>query len=377
MKRNRVVLVSALTAAALGAAGLAALALPAGAGTQPNLPEVSATDLLSSVMSVRPPAMAGTIVVDNALGLPVLPGLPSQIGNGSSKIRVWYDGDDRSRLSLPAGDGEKTMVDDGTTVWTWDSSGRDVTKVTPDRTDEPNSGPGRIADPTTAARQVLAMVEPTSEISVDGTATVADRPAYELVVSPKPTERTLLREVRVAVDSETRLPLRLEVLANGSDDPVLSVGFDSVQFGQQPDDLFRFTPPAGATVTEQDAGSHDRAGTANKTDMGPFGELSPTVVGDGWDTVLVATLPDDLLGGSASPDQSTDKRPQDKDWRRGPSGGGFDAQSLLDRIGTAVDGPWGSGRLISTTVVSVIITDDGRIAAGAVPQQVLVEALAR
>jgi hypothetical protein len=55
----------------------------------------------------------------------------------------------------------------------------------------------------------------------------------------------------------------------------------------------------------------------------------------------------------------------------------MDPQALLKRIGTPVNGPWGSGRLISTAVVSVIITDDGRVAAGAVPQQVLVEALSR
>jgi hypothetical protein len=33
--------------------------------------------------------------------------------------------------------------------------------------------------------------------------------------------------------------------------------------------------------------------------------------------------------------------------------------------------------LITSAVASVIVTDDGRIAAGAVPEQVLTEALAR
>ena len=35
----------------------------------------------------------------------------------------------------------------------------------------------------------------------------------------------------------------------------------------------------------------------------------------------------------------------------------------------------GSGRLITTAVGSAIITDDGRVAAGAVPEQVLTDAL--
>lgn len=352
MNRNKVVLVSAITAAALGAAGLAALALPAGAGIQPDLPEVSAADLLSSVLAVQPPAMAGTIDLDNALGLPTLPGLPSQLGNGSTEIRVWYDGDGRSRVALPERAGERTIVNDGSTVWTWDSAGRTVTKVDPEHAGQaPHQ---EITDPAQAARRMLAVVEPTSEISVDGTATVADRPAYELVVSPKPTERTLLREVRVAVDSETRLPLRLQVLANGTNDPVLSIGFDSLRIGPQDADLFRFSPPAGASVTERDP-------AAERTSLDG---LEPDTIGDGWDTVLITRLPADLLSFPAA---------------GGPAGGtpGLDPKSFLDRLGTEVSGPWGAGRLISTTVVSVIVTDDGRVATGAVPQQVLVEALSR
>ena len=49
----------------------------------------------------------------------------------------------------------------------------------------------------------------------------------------------------------------------------------------------------------------------------------------------------------------------------------------LSALGTPVSGPWGSGRLITTAVATAIITDDGRVAAGAVPEQVLTEALAR
>jgi hypothetical protein len=37
----------------------------------------------------------------------------------------------------------------------------------------------------------------------------------------------------------------------------------------------------------------------------------------------------------------------------------------LSTIGTPVNGTWGSGRLITTAVGSAIVTDDGRIAAGA------------
>ncbi len=49
----------------------------------------------------------------------------------------------------------------------------------------------------------------------------------------------------------------------------------------------------------------------------------------------------------------------------------------LSALGTPVSGPWGAGRQITTAVATVIVTDDGRVAAGAVPPQVLTEALAR
>ena len=68
MNRKKVVLVSALTAATLGVAGLAALALPAGAGEEPSLPEISAEELVSSALAAQPPAMNGTIGVDSQEG---------------------------------------------------------------------------------------------------------------------------------------------------------------------------------------------------------------------------------------------------------------------------------------------------------------------
>jgi hypothetical protein len=50
---------------------------------------------------------------------------------------------------------------------------------------------------------------------------------------------------------------------------------------------------------------------------------------------------------------------------------------LVSALGKPVSGPWGSGKLITTSVMSAIVTDDGRVAAGAVPEQVLTAALSR
>jgi outer membrane lipoprotein-sorting protein len=328
--------------AVAGAVGLGLLAVPTGAGAQPQLPPVDPEELVSSVLAADPGPLGATAELDNALGLPALPGVP-QAANGTSTARIWSDGEDRIRVQLPTESGERTLVDDGATFWAWNSEDRTVRR-TPVGAEHRKEAEG--ADPHTVSAEVLAALRPTSEISVDGTAEVAGRAAYELVLAPASTERTLLREVRVAVDAEHRIPLRLTVLATGSPDPVLQLGFTDITFGPQDPELFTFTPPPGATVEdfqrpERHKGGHD-------------GDGAPTTVGDGWDTVLITTAPAD------TPEAD---RPED-------------APDLAE-LGTPIAGPWGSGRLISTAVASAIVTDDGRIAAGAVPEPVLSEALTR
>jgi outer membrane lipoprotein-sorting protein len=323
--------------AVASAVGLGLLAVPGGAGAAPELPPVSAQDLVASVIKADPGPFSGTVTLDNQLGLPALPNLP-QAANGTSTARIWSGGDGKGRVQIPTASGERTLVADGTTVWSWDSTDRTVT-TGPEKHDgaRPEAGP---TDPTAAATQALAALTPTSTIAVDGTAEVAGRPAYALVLAPKPTERTLLREVRIAVDAEKRVPLQLTVLAQGSSTPVLTVGFSDVSFAAPDPSLFTFTPPPGATVKQQDATKPEGQRPAKPADA-----AAPAVVGDGWDTVVVAKAPQGANLGQVS------------------------------ALGRPVSGAWGSGHEIDTAVATAIVTDDGRIAAGAVPEQVLTEAL--
>jgi outer membrane lipoprotein-sorting protein len=319
--------------AVAGLVGLGLLAVPAGAGAAPELPPVSPQELVRSVLEAQPGPFNGSVTADNALGLPVLPGMP-EASNGTSTARVWSGGEHKGRIQLPAPDSERTLVSDGTTFWSWDSTTREVvtSKADAHRQQHPS------ADPNTAASDLINRLSPSSTLSVDGTAVVAGRPAYELVLAPQPTERTLLREVRIAVDAEKRMPLRLVVLANGSATPALQLGFSDVTFGPQDAKLFTFTPPPGSKVR-------------NPAAPGPGGpSVPPRTVGDGWDTVYVA---------QHTPGQHQEGQPD------------------LDKIGTPVHGAWGSGRLVTSAVGSVLVTDDGRVAAGAVPEQVLTEALGK
>lgn len=377
---------------AAGAVALGVVVAPSAAAAPP-LPPVSPEDLVASVMTAKPGPFNGTVTVDNQLGLPAIPGVP-QLGNGSSTVRVWSNGDGRGRVALPAGDGERTLVSDGSTRWSYDSTERTVTKSPAhrsgaDRPGAPRSpgepggpgGPGSPGspdprtDPAGAATAAIAELRRTSTVSVDGTAEVAGRAAYQLVLTPQPSERTLLREVRVSVDAEKRLPLQLSVLATGAPQPALTVGFSDLTFGPQDPSLFTFTPPPGTKVEDAPGGGHGNRpgrggpdGPSQPGQGGPpvpgqggpaAGAQGPRTVGDGWDRVLVMQRPAEQSGGQPNRPDRPGNAPD------------------LSALGTPVSGPWGQGRLITTAVATAIVTDDGRIAAGAVPEQVLTEALGR
>jgi outer membrane lipoprotein-sorting protein len=338
--RGRIVAAGFVTAGVAGGLLVAA----GGAGAQPQLPPVAPEELVSSVLAAPDPGpFNGTVTVQNNLGLPALPDVP-QAANGTSTARIWSGGEDRGRVALPTDGGERTLVSDGTTHWAWNSADRTVVRGPVDDRERATA-----ADPTAAASTAIADLRASSTVAVDGTATVAGRDAYELVLTPAPTERTLLREVRVAVDAEKRMPLRLTVLATGSTDPAVQVGFTDLTFGPQDPALFTFTPPPGATVRDEPA--RDPAAEQARA--------AATTVGEGWDTVRIMRRPANTTPETASPGTPGPDAPD------------------LSTIGTPVSGPWGSGRLVTSAVGSAILTDDGRVAAGAVPEPVLTEALSR
>jgi len=329
-----------LAAAAAGVIGLGVLAVPAGAGSSPSLPEISAEELVGSVLTARPPAFGGTVEVVNALGLPTLPGAAAEqespFSEPTSTARIWSDGDGRARVSLPSRGSEQTLVEDGDTLWRYDSSSRTATAL--EHGALPETAP--VTDPATAARMLVDAVRSTSSVTVDGTAEIAGRPAYDLVLSPAPTERTLLREVRVAVDEQTRMPLRLDVLTNGATEPALRIGFTDLDVEPQDPGLFTFTPPTGVAVERPSLPDSGWVGYS------PLAEPMLRTVGEGWDTVVLGEVPADAL-------------------------------QVAQQVGRPTSGPWGSGWVVDTAVGTVLVASDGRVAAGAVPQQVLDEALTR
>jgi outer membrane lipoprotein-sorting protein len=362
MDPKKKAITAAVVGTALGVGGLVVVAMPASAGAAPKLPPVSAENLVQSVMTAKPGAFDGTVSVSNNLGLPSMGNaIPGASALNVDSAHVFSDGAGKSKVSLTQGSSQETIIHDGTTVWDYNSQKNTATKTTipADIAAKPGAGAdaSKMTDPATAAPQLLAKVRETSTVSVDGTATVANRPAYELVLTPKPTERTLLREIRVAVDSQTRMPLRVSVLSNGTTTPALELAFSDIEFTPQAASEFAFTPPKGAKVTEKTAKLDDQ--TKAEAEQA---QQATKVVGDGWDTVITGKLPADAL----APKQQGSGQAE---------GRGMDPQKLLSRVAKRVSGTWGSGYLFTTKVGGAVLTDDGRFAAGAVPEQVLYEAL--
>lgn len=394
------------TAACLVVAGMAFSADRA-ASADPGLPPKTPAQLLAAMQSADVSALSGTVTQTVDLGLPQLPGLTGGTGgpgpapdarsaltsllSGTHTWRVWVDGPSRQRLDLLAGSGETDLIRNGQDLWLWSSADRSAVHLQaggsaavhprpliPKAPSQPGQSlpmtPPRT--PEEAASAAIAMIGKDTTVTTDGTATVAGRPAYELVLTPK-DRGTLVASVRIAIDASKHVPLRVTVRSTKLTNPAIEVGFSTVDFGTPAASVFAFTPPAGTKVTQggalKDHGTTNptprmrpSAGTSTGTSTGPStatptvpstgtstgGVSAPKAVGSGWSTVVVGRLPAGATTSGTAPEL------------------GSQLSAILSNL-PEVHGTWGSGRLLEGTLFTVVLTDDGRVAVGAVgPQQV-------
>ncbi|MGC4889012.1 LolA family protein [Micromonospora sp. DT227] len=340
------------------------------AGADPALPPRSAAQLLDDLRTSRLDGLSGTVVQRADLGLPPIAALAGQAsGNqlaglvsGTHTLRVWYGGEDRQRLALVDTLGEQDVLRNGRDVWTWNS--RENTAVHRKLPADGKDLPSAPATPADAAQQALAAIDPTTAVTVGRSATVAGRDAYELVLTPR-DKASLVHQVRIALDAKEHVPLRFEVLADGQDEPAFEVAFTQVDFRTPDADQFRFNPPPGVKVTEET--TEARPGPATDRKPGAADAERPDVrtVGTGWTTVVVAKLGDPAgLDGAAKAGGTK------------AGAGAPDADMLAKVLGDLpkVSGDWGSGRLLSGKLFSVLLTDDGRVVAGLVTPERLYQA---
>jgi outer membrane lipoprotein-sorting protein len=351
--------VPAVAAVAVVGAGVAAKTLAVAA--EPNLPPRTAAQLLVDLQTAQLDGLSGTVVERADLGLPALPSLLggqsselTSLVSGKHTLRVWYSGPDKARVSLLGTQGQSDVIHNGVDTWTWNSKSGTAKHFKGSAEQDPAKGPGAIPSaipsdipktPQEAADLALKAIDPTTQVSIGNSAKIAGRDAYELILRPRDTA-SLVGQVRLAIDAQEKLPLRVQILAKGQSNPAFEVTFTQVSFARPDDSQFVFNPPAGTKVEEADPAKAGAEGQP-KVDGSASGEKPKSaVIGTGWTSVFVLRTgtPGQAAGTDAESAEAAKK-----------------AQDAINQL------PLGNGgRTFNSKLFSVLLTDDGRVLVGAV-----------
>jgi hypothetical protein len=190
-------------------------------------------------------------------------------------------------------------------------------------------------------------------VHVSGGPTIAEHPTYQLVLRPGEQDGTRIAAVRIDVDAGHDVPLGVQVYARGQRQPSIDVSFSTISYRMPDAQYFDFTPPPGATVrrgvqpqlVSANGRVHvDAASIASPEPVdGPVdGQIS---VETGWSAITAFRLTN-----AVDSDTATDSSP------------GGQLRSAMH----PVSGSWGSGYLLDTPLLCVLITSDGRVLSGSV-----------
>jgi outer membrane lipoprotein-sorting protein len=355
-RRRAVWGVPVLTAAVI--AGSVALSSPADSSTHPSLPVRTAGQLLAAAESSVTVPLSGTVVETARLGLPALPtaGTTASLDwqtlvTGSHTALVWTDGPTKQRLALTGQLSESDVIHNGRDLWTYTSatnaashsvlSGQDAKRA---------SGAAETYTPAQAAAAALKAIAPTTVVSIDRTQVVAGQKAYTLVLTPRDHRSTVSR-VTIALDSKHFVPLRVQLFGSATK-PAFEVGFTSITFKTPAASVFNFVVPKGATVVSNPIEPQQHtvhARIRGRVPSAAGGKTMPTaqpaantkVIGSGWTAIV------EMRGGV-------------------PAGA---ASGLLVKASHPVGSA--GARLITTSLLNVLILSDGRVFLGAVSSSML------
>jgi outer membrane lipoprotein-sorting protein len=338
-------------------------ALAAEASTPPSLPTKTAPQVLALVTGSSVSTLSGTVQENSDLGLPQLPSTdgssasassgessgtdPSQylsLLTGTNTARIYLDGRENARVQLMNTLAETDLVRHGSDVWLYTSKDNTASHATLPAGEKPKASPGLIETPQQAAQHFLSAVDKTTDVTLGDNTSVAGQPAYDLVLTPQATD-TLVESVSIAVDAKTGLPLSVSVQARGQKAPAFQVAFSDISYQTPEASLFAFTPPAGATVKQLALPQHSagrvkpQSGSAEHTPglmHAPDTAGKPSVIGSGWDAI--AEVPASAIPASVT------------------------GSPLLKELTTTVT----DGRVLHTSLVNVLLTNDGRAFIGSV-----------
>lgn len=225
-----------------------------------------------------------------------------------------------------------------------------------------------ISNPEAVANYLMEQIGESTNVSVGKDHRVAGRTAYQLIAQPN-AANSLIESVIVSVDSENGMALDVKVYSKEQELPALHVGFESISFEVPSVSMFSFTPPAGTIVetmevpAELEAQLEKLQAEADLSDLtdeqkaalkaeieAKYGPAPSTeLIGEGWESVVYL---------SAIPSQVPMELLENE---------------LFADLMTTVAG----GKVFSTPVMNVLITDSGEVYAGAVTIAFLQEVAAR
>ncbi|MFC7310770.1 outer membrane lipoprotein carrier protein LolA [Streptomyces monticola] len=398
----------------------------------PDLPKITAQELVEKIAASDVQRLSGNVKISTDLGLPSLGGAAAssfapkggdgeggsaaspetklmELASGTHNLRIAADGPDKQKLSILEDAAEYSVIHNGGDVWAYDSKsneafhardtdkgahgkgdekgahGKGDDKGVHGKGDERGTGGKTPATPKELADEALKAVDDTTSVTVDGTARIAGRDAYQLLIQPKGSGSTI-GSIRIAVDADNGVPLKFTLTPSSGGKAAIDAGFTKVDFAKPAASTFDFKPAKGMKVTEADElEKHARDGKGMEKHApkglegadgigggfgggmaGMAGKDGMKVIGEGWSSIAVLDA-----GGQGMPSKGS-----------GPgsgSGSGSgevppEAQGLLDAFGDKVTGKFGSGTVFSTRLVNALMTDDGKVYVGAVDKDALVKA---
>jgi len=398
MKRNILRWIPAVMAPVLVAASAVGFSVSANAAI--DLPDKSASQILQLINTNPDLAFSGRVVKKAALGLPpmnIMPDisqasidqmaksmpkemmdfLPKASAQGELALaleffagvhtaNIYVDGVNKARLQVLDLISERNFIRNGADLWFYDASKALVQHSVIDPAQEEQAKKDGLAlfnansaklpfdatSPAAVADYFLSQAGKDTVFTVGKDAKIAGRGVYQITGAPR-NAGSLVASVTISVDAATGLPLAVVVKAVGESTPAFEVAFESITFAKPAASNFNFVVPAGSKVEEVPVPTRDAleklaAGKApTAADKARAQAEAEKLIAQGWSAVV--EVPTDMV-----PAQIT--------------------QLKENTLFTELTKPVAGGRIFSTTLMNVFIADDGRIFAGSVTQQRLLEA---
>jgi hypothetical protein len=347
---------------ALVAGGLAALcALPALAGVLPvSAPALTAAQLRSRILNSGRISYSGYAESNATFGLPPLPGLSdvTSLLDGVTRMQVWQASPSDWRVDVLSDTGERDTYQHAKSSYVWDSGSELLTRVV-GRTQVRLPRAADFLPPSLASR-LLREAGSTARLSVLAPRRVAGRAANGLRVVPDEPVSTV-GHIDIWADAADGLPLDVQVFAKGARHPALEAHFFQVSRWR----------PAQAVLTPQRGPGTGFSTTTASSLTGELGHLAPFVMPVTLAGQHIRVIPDLLPIGI---------------YGRGLSTfavlalGGSTGRRLLSGArtagGTPISTANGTGVVVSSPLVSVVLMHRDRPSRGDFDETYLLAGLA-